>query len=384
MKKRKGVITVVGVFVIFIMLALLSYIYEMGRLTIGKIKVQNASDAAAAAGAAVYSNVRNNATVDYALMEIYKEAAENAAKWQYAITDLGVITGYYKREFKPTDEPNVNSIYTGTAGANALKNILGVNRMRDLIADYHKAFRVQDGMVTRFLTAYEAHIFKFWRIYEDTIGGIQEEHSNVRDYMDKFAKVVALYNLCYVPDKPEVDGLRIAYWTPACASLSRKHFPFVGSPGTGAWLEFKEERDPYIRHDYSQDIKLDQLQSVFAKAQVRLVRTVFSWFAGMDWLRNTSAGIHTHQYYASSAAAQREFSSSKITFLDLLDLRALGANNFGSFNLNSVRDKVIFVMNPDILGWAFGMNLIPSVDNLQWYRPYITPVMQSTTDEPHH
>ena len=387
MKKRKGVVTIMGIFMIIIMLALLSYLYEMGRLTVAKIKAQNAADAAAAAGAIVYSNVRNNATVDYSLMKIYKEAAENAAKWQYAITDLGILSGYYQRDWQPNNEGNVR-VVTRTAGARILRSILGVNRGRDLIAAYHKAFRVQDGMVTRFLATYEDHIFKFWRIYEDTIGGIRREHNNVRRFIDHFAKVVALYNLCYVPDRPMRDGLRVKYWQPACFELSGKHYPFVGWPGTGAHVEF---RDPhrgnkeYIHHDYSEDLLLNNLRSVFVKVQLRLRRTAFSQFVGLDWLGNRWAGIRTHQIYATAGASQKEYhaSSMGINFLDLLDVRALGLSPT-NLDLGSVRDKVIYIMNPDLTSFAFGGHMLPEVNNLEWNRSYIMPVMISTNNNPRH
>ncbi len=387
MKKREGVVTIMGIFMIIIMLALLSYLYEMGRLTVAKIKAQNAADAAAAAGAIVYSNVRNNATVDYSLMKIYKEAAENAAKWQYALADLGILSAYYEKDWEPKDEVNIN-VVSRTPGAAVLRSILGVSKGKDLIAAYHKAFRIQDGMVTRFLAAYEDHIFKFWRIYEDTIGGIQEEHNNVRNFIDHFAKVVALYNLCYVPDRPMRDGLKLKYWQPACFELSGKHYPFVGWLGTGGWIVFDNphnSNNQFISHDYSKDLLLNNLRSVFAKVQLRLRRTAFSQFVGLDWLGNRWAGVLTHQVYATAGASQKEYhnSSMSINFLDLLDVRAIGLSH-SNLDLSSVRDKVIFIMNPDLTSFAFGGHMLPEVNNLGWNRSYIIPVVNSTSDNPRH
>lgn len=139
MKERKGAVLVFGLFFILILFAMMGYMYEIGRMSIAKIRAQNAADASAMAAQAVLSNLRNIATTHYATCDIFRKIAVTSSK----VCALNYhLLWYYSWDKK--------DVY--------IKN-LPDETSEEYVKNYHRFLHLQDFGVTRFLAAYDSKIF---------------------------------------------------------------------------------------------------------------------------------------------------------------------------------------------------------------------------------
>lgn len=361
---RKGVVLVMGVFLIFILFGVFSYIYETGRITIAKIKAQNAADAAAAAGQIVYSNMRNNASVNYALEEIYDSMAHNAARWQYAMFLRALKKVYHQRDW------NVR------------------NDEKKLVEDewrrIHHAFHVQDACVTRFFTSYESKAVKFRGIYSP---------DHVRKYiLDHWIKDVVNYNLYFVPDLDDASKVPILMpylWKPA-SIYSPTKYPFVmpwmsgiNYPTNSRFPDYSN-RDDYVKVNYEEELQLDKLGRFFARVRVYLAPTIFEKFINMNWLNNWNFNITLPglgYIYATSAAQPRVMGHD--------------SNSIYIYNVTHLPNFMLPIPISGIMGEEdqyFGLpiwpdinfGLLPASSKFDWYWPTITRVIEDQNNEPHH
>ncbi len=358
MKDRKGVLLVMGVFLILIFFGVFSYLYETGRITIAKMKAQNAADAAAAAGQVVYSNMRNNASTHYALMDIYDKMAKNAAVWQYGKFMLALKTAYHKRDWMVrNDEKKI---------------------VKDEWKAYHHAFHVQDACVTRYMAAFESKAVDFRDIYNK---------KQLRDYTEKFAKEVVDYNIFHVVDNDEVSQfpalwLRLWNYLPETPLNPWHYYPFV-APLSG--LDLKHDHLPdyssgsssYLPVNYEAELGLDKLGRYMGRVRIRLMPTPFERFLNMNWLRHWHWWLPNRQVYATAAAQPETFDKNKIYIYNVTHLPQLMFPFPFAF-----REKNIYFGMTFSPSWSF--SFLPASHEFNWYRPQIAPVMQSQTNKPHH
>ena len=362
---RKGVVLVMGVFLIFILFGVLSYIYETGRITVAKIKAQNAADAAAAAGQIVYSNMRNNASTNYALEEIYDSMAQNAARWQYAMFLKALKKVYHERDWMVrNDEKKI---------------------VEDEWKRAHHAFHVQDACVTRFFASYESKAVKFRGIYQPNL---------VRKYiLDKWIKDVVNYNLYPVPDLDDAmqDPTLFPYlWKPLTNALfgASKKYPFImpwmsgiNYPSNSHFPDYSSNSD-YVQVNYKQELQPDKLGRFFARVRVYLAPTVFEKFINMNWLNQwnfqiTPPGLG--YIYATAAAQPRTFKDNKVYVYNVTHL----PNFMLSIPISGIMgEKDQYFGKPIWPDINFG--ILPSSSNFNWYWPTITRVVQDQNNKPHH
>ncbi len=367
MKNRKGVVLVMGIFLIFILFGVFSYIYETGRLTIAKIKAQNAADAAAAAGQIVYSNMRNNAQVNYALMELYDKMAKNAARWQYAMFMKALKKVYHDKDWNPrSDEKRL---------------------VEDEWKAIHHAFHVQDACVTRFFASYESKVVKFRGIYSP---------QRVKDYIVKkrvntWIKDVVKYNLLPVPDEEDAMKNPILWaslWKPlTLPGISTRKYPFITPWMSG--IVYRNSQFPdysgnskYVPVDYKSELQLDRLGRFFARVRVYLTPTVFEKFITMDWLKKwnfylTPPGLS--YIYATAAAQPRVFNDNTIYIYNVTHLPHFMLSVPVSGIMGEQDRYFGHPLWPDI---PFGF--LPKSDNFEWYWPTITRVIQDHGNNLHH
>ncbi len=140
MKKRKGAILVFGIFFMLIVFAIMGYVYEMGRMTIAKMRAQNAADAAAMGAQTVLSNLRNYATTHYMVADFFRRIAVTSSQLEN-YTFYGLILRSWQ----------IEDVFVGKLAKD--------NRASDLVKFYHFMFHIQDFAVSRFLAAYDSKIF---------------------------------------------------------------------------------------------------------------------------------------------------------------------------------------------------------------------------------
>ena len=368
MKNRKGVVLVMGIFLIFILFGVFSYIYETGRLTIAKIKAQNAADAAAAAGQIVYSNMRNNAQVNYALMELYDKMAKNAARWQYAMFMKALKKVYHDKDWTlRNDEKRL---------------------VEDEWKAIHHAFHVQDACVSRFFASYESKVVKFRGIYAP---------QRVREYIVKrgantWIKDIVNYNLFPVPDEEEAMANPTLFpflWKPVTlGGIVSKKYPFItpwmsgiNYPTNNRFPDYSGSSD-YVRVDYDRELQLDRLGRFFARVRVYLTPTVFEKFITMNWLKQWNFHITPPGFgyiYATAAAQPKVFSNNSVYIYNVTHL----PNFMLSIPISGIMGEQDRYFGqpfwPDI---PFG--LLPKSDNFEWYWPTITRVVQDHGNNLHH
>lgn len=363
--KRSGVVLVMGVFLIFILFGVFSYIYETGRITIAKIKAQNAADAAAVAGQIVYSNMRNNASTNYALTQIYDKMSKNAARWQYAIFLKALKKAYHERDWM------VRQSHVWNLLKEEWKNV-------------HHAFHVQDACVSRYFAAYESKVFKFRGIYQP---------QRVREYiLDKWIRDVVNYNLYPVPDEEDVmtDPMLMPYlWKPVTIPLlATRKYPFV-TPWMSGINYRSNNRFPdyssnsnYVQVDYEQELQLSHLGRFFARVRVYLTPTVFEKFINMNWLNRwnfyiTPPGLG--YIYATAAAQPRVFGNNKVYIYNVTHL----PNFMLSIPITGIMGEQDRYFGMPVWPEA-NIGILPGSDNFNWYWPTITRVIQDENNNPHH
>ncbi|GEM_PF-5431294 len=361
-ENRRGVVLVMGVFLIFILFGVFSYIYETGRLTIAKIKAQNAADAAAAAGQIVYSNMRNNASTNYALMEIYEDMAKNAALWQYAKFMVALKRAYHQKDW------------------NARSSERKLNE--DELIHIHHAFHVQDACVTRYFASYESKVFKFRGIYSP---------ERLKKYIKEvWIKPVINYNLYYVPDEYDAMGKPILWgnlWEPVTnpiviRSMGGK-YPFITPWRSGLSEAFVDvtNRNGYVPVNYDAETGLDKLGRFFVAVKVHLSHTPFERFLTMDWLNQWNFSLNNifmDYVFATSAAQPKVFGDNEIYIYNVTHLpHFMLSLPFTGFSEN---DRYFgHPIWPDV---DFGV-LQPS-SKFEWYWPTITRVFEDESNNPHH
>jgi len=179
MKRKKGAILVFGIFFILIVFAVMGYVYEMGRMTVAKMRAQNAADASAMGAQTVLSNLRNIATTHYMVSDLFRRIAVTTSKgmpWTY----IGMI-GY---------SWNKKDVFIGD---------LPDNNIEYFIKTYHFLFHIQDFAVSRLLAAYDSKIF-----FRDYLKEEAENHfSQTRNIMRYVAYSLAYFNLY---DDNQVEG----------------------------------------------------------------------------------------------------------------------------------------------------------------------------------
>jgi len=184
--KRKGAVLVFGIFFVLIIFAVMGYVYEMGRLTVAKMRAQNAADASAMGAQTVLSNLRNIATTHYMVEDLFRRIAVTSSKalpWTY----IGMTTySWYKKDLFVQDLPD--------------------NEIERLVKMYHFIFHIQDFAVSRLLAAYDSKIF--FRDY------LKEEAKNrfrqTRSIMEYVAYLLAYFNLY---DDNQVEGNEYGFVT---------------------------------------------------------------------------------------------------------------------------------------------------------------------------
>jgi hypothetical protein len=139
MKKRKGAVLVFGILFMLIMFAVMGYLWEVGRMSIAKIKAQNAADASAMGAQAVLSNLRNIATTHYMVGDLFRRVAVTASNTQPPLFHALWMYSWYKKDVYVRDLPD--------------------EKAAKIVKAYHFFFHVQDFAVTRFLAAYDSKIF---------------------------------------------------------------------------------------------------------------------------------------------------------------------------------------------------------------------------------
>ncbi len=184
MKKKRGAVLVFGIFFMLIVFAVMGYVYEMGRMTIAKMRAQNAADAAAMGAQTVLSNLRNIATTHYMTEDLFRRIAVTASKTMPYLY-IGMI-GYSwnKKDLFVDDLPD--------------------NTIQNLVKLYHFLFHVQDFAVSRLLAAYDSKIF-----FRDYLKEEAERHfSQTRNIMKYVGFWLGFLNLYF---DNQVEGNEIGW-----------------------------------------------------------------------------------------------------------------------------------------------------------------------------
>ncbi len=187
MKRRRGAILVFGIFFMLIVFAVMGYVYEMGRMTIAKMRAQNAADASAMGAQTVLSNLRNIATTHYMTADLFRRIAVTTTSKNFPLSMPWLyiyLIGYSwnKKDLFVSDLPDETA--------------------ENLVKLYHFLFHIQDFAVTRMLAAYDSKIF-----FRDFIKEEAENHFPVtRNRMKLVAWVMGYLNL-YGENQVEGDEI---------------------------------------------------------------------------------------------------------------------------------------------------------------------------------
>lgn len=139
MKHRKGAVLVFGIFFILMLFAMMGYMYEIGRMSIAKIRAQNAADASAMGAQVILSNLRNIATTHYVTSDIFRKIA---------VTSSYMPVYYFHRLWYYSWEKK--DVY--------IKNLPDATS-ENYVKEYHRWLHLQDFAVTRLLASYDSKIF---------------------------------------------------------------------------------------------------------------------------------------------------------------------------------------------------------------------------------
>ncbi|MEN3044682.1 MAG: Tad domain-containing protein [Candidatus Hydrothermales bacterium] len=187
MKRTRGAVLVFGIFFMLIIFAVMGYFYEMGRLTLAKIRAQNAADASAMGAQTVLSNLRNTATTHYMVADIFRRIAVTTTHRNFPLSMpwlFSYLTFYswYKKDLFVNNLPD--------------------DTVSTLVKLYHFMFHIQDFAVTRMLAAYDSKIFFRDFIKEEA----ENEFSRTRNIMRYVSFVLGYLNL-YMDNQLEGNEL---------------------------------------------------------------------------------------------------------------------------------------------------------------------------------
>ncbi len=289
-KRSQGFVAAIGIFMIAILVSTLAYIFEVGRILSAKIEAQNAADAGALAGAYVFAGLRNTMILENALMDLWMEVAENAAhneaNFFWAATGgVGFAPGrsFVRGAYQLADED-----------VGDYNNRNDLEFIRDMRRMYHRAFRVQDAAVTRFLAVHQTRVHQF----RNGVGiyNAAQMRRELRNFVQQVVRM-NLYRPGFTSDFPWL-GL---FFYPGQGPMD---FDMGGFPNfydiTGFTPGFNVSTNPpnpapswvgdnNYQHNYQTEFNLDSLGRVYVRVQAPLQPSTILNLLPLNWFGNAGA-----------------------------------------------------------------------------------------------
>lgn len=274
-KRKRGFVAVLGVFMIAILVSTMAYLFEVGRLLSAKIVAQNAADAGALTGAHVFAGLRNTMVLENALMDMWRDIAENAAHHEgnffWAATGgVGFLPG-------TTFQPGAYQVREDDLGSQ--DNDPFIQDMRRM---YHRAFRVQDAAVSRFLAVHQTRVHQF----RNGVGIYSP--NQMRQEMRRMVEQVVRLNV-YRPGltNPSWWLLGWLFYDPGFNNFPNFINLFGGiTPGFGVTVNPNNApswADNAYQHNYRSEFKLDSLGRVYVHVQAPLQPSTIMRLLPLNW-----------------------------------------------------------------------------------------------------